>query len=73
MIVEQLLNDYYAFERRIDEQDFPGLLTEKNCREGMEEYAALLDKLSSNWREADSCRDVEIRPVEIADNTGDSS
>lgn len=65
MLVENLLNNYYSYERRLEEQDFPGGLTEENCREGMENHAALLDKLSPNWREADSCAEVETRPIEV--------
>lgn len=71
MLVENLLNNYYTYERRLEEQDFPGHLTEENCREGMENHADLLDKLSPNWREADSCADVEIRPITVHQQEGD--
>lgn len=50
MIVENLLNSYYALED--SEEDHEDLL---------EDYEDLLDKLSPNWREADSCKEVEVR------------
>jgi hypothetical protein len=65
MLVENLLNNYYSYERRLEEQDFPGGLTEENCRKGMENHAELLDKLSPNWREADSCAEIETYPVAV--------
>lgn len=72
MLVENLLNNYYSYERRLEEQDFPGGLTEENCKQGVETHAELLDKLPPNWREADTCAEVEVHPIEIGAE-GDTS
>ncbi|MCU4753482.1 hypothetical protein OB919_16070 [Halobacteria archaeon AArc-curdl1] len=38
-----------------------------------EQVEQFLDKLSPNWREADSCREVQTNPVTVELPEGDSS
>ncbi|QIB75357.1 hypothetical protein G3I44_14300 [Halogeometricum borinquense] len=64
-IVENLIANHHSYQQRIENGDFPGLLSEEVCREGMQEMADLLDKLSPNWREADSCADVETYAIRV--------
>jgi hypothetical protein len=56
-IIEHLLSGYPDFE----ESGQP----EEQRQEGKENLADLLEKLSPNWREADSCRDIQTRPVTV--------
>ncbi|WP_433624041.1 hypothetical protein [Halomicrococcus sp. NG-SE-24] len=61
-IVEHLLGGYYDFK----DSDLP----EEQRQEGLENLAQLLDKLSPNWRDADSCREIETYEV-IISNRGE--
>ena len=61
MIVENLVDSYYSLED-VGHQDTAT------------QIAALLDKISPNWRYADSCRDVETHEITVSERkTGDSS
>lgn len=43
-------------------------LKEKGYSEAAEKHEEILDKLSPNWRSADSCKDVKIRDIFVEES-----